>query len=134
MPKKPDAYHRPETLNEALQLLAKPDTFALAGGTHLLAGDVDGAVVDLQALGLNQIEWTNGRLRIGATTPLTELAHALADQPDETPATLLQTAIAYAGPNTCRNAATMGGVIASRLPDSELLAALLALDAELALA
>lgn len=131
MPKKPDTYHRPDTLNEALQLLAQPDTFVLAGGTRLLAGDVNGSVVDLQALGLNQVEWRNGRLHIGATTTLTSVNQALADQPGETPAALLQTATAYAGPNTYRNAATLGGIIASRLPDSELLAALLVLEAEL---
>ncbi len=44
-------------------------------------------------------------------------------------AALLQQAIHRAGPNTYRNAATIGGVVASRLADSELLAALLVLDA-----
>jgi CO/xanthine dehydrogenase FAD-binding subunit len=47
---------------------------------------------------------------------------------------LLQQAIHYSGPNTYRNAATLGGTIASRLPDSELLAALLVLEAQLHLA
>ncbi|MFQ5420006.1 MAG: FAD binding domain-containing protein, partial [Anaerolineae bacterium] len=131
MPKKPTAYHRPESLDEALALLAKPATFALAGGTRLLAGDVEGVVVDLQNLGLNRVEWADGRLHIGATTTLTNLSQALADQPEATPAALLQNGIAYAGPNTYRNAATLGGIIASRPADSELLAALLVLDAEL---
>jgi len=88
----------------------------------------------LQDLGLNQVEWEDGRLHVGATTKLTDLAQALNDQPDDSPAALLQNGIAYAGPNTYRNAATLGGVIASRLTDSELLAALLVLDAELTLA
>ena len=44
---------------------------------------------------------------------------------------LLQKAIHQAGPNTYRNAATIGGVCASRLADSELLAALLVLEADL---
>jgi carbon-monoxide dehydrogenase medium subunit len=44
---------------------------------------------------------------------------------------LLVNAIHLSGPNTYRNAATFGGIVASRLSDSELLAALLVLDTEL---
>ncbi|NKQ35465.1 MAG: hypothetical protein HF973_07595 [Chloroflexi bacterium] len=134
---RPENYYRPTNLEEALNLLAQPDMYPLAGGTQLLAGDDKTAVagvVDLQDLGLNQIKTTNDVLHIGATATLlavydflgTELAAA-----DFTP--LLQQAIKQAGPNTYRNAATLGGVIASRLPDSELLAALLVLDAQLSL-
>lgn len=128
MPKRPTSYARPENLNDALQLLAQPNTVPLGGGTKLLTGDVDVAVVDLQNLGLNQIEWMNDSLRVGASITLTDLASAL--KPDG-PAPLLKQAIRQAGPNTYRNAATLGGTIASRLPDSELLAALLTLDAQL---
>ncbi|MCP4424757.1 MAG: hypothetical protein GY803_09715 [Chloroflexi bacterium] len=128
MPKRPTNYTRPENVNEALQLLAQPNALPLGGGTKLLTGDVEGAVVDLQDLGLNQIDWTNDGLRVGATTTLSDLATAL--KPGG-PADLLWQAIRQAGPNTYRNAATLGGTIASRLPDSELLAALLALDVRL---
>ncbi|MEZ4645745.1 MAG: FAD binding domain-containing protein [Chloroflexota bacterium] len=134
MPKSPTAYHRPDTLDSALQLLNQPDTFALGGGTKLLAHDVPGAVVDLQKLALNQITWNGDTLSIGAALTLTELADALAAQAAaDSPAPLLQQAIQQAGPNTYRNAATVGGSIASRLPDSELLAVLLVLDATLTL-
>jgi probable selenate reductase FAD-binding subunit len=133
VPQKPTHYYRPENLDDALRLLAQPDTLPLAGGTKLLTGDVDSAVVDLQALGLNQLDWSHGQLQVGATATLTEIAAALAEKNDG-PAELLQQAIHHAGPNTYRNAATMGGTIASRLPDSELLAALLVLDAQLHLA
>ncbi len=130
MPKRPTNYTRPESVADALQLLARPDTYPLGGGTKLLAGDMDGAVVDLQDLGLNQIEWAEGRLHVGATTTLSALAAALRNNG---PADLLQKAIRLAGPNTYRNAATLGGTIASRLPDSELLATLLVLDTSLTL-
>jgi CO/xanthine dehydrogenase FAD-binding subunit len=135
MPKRPTAYYRPENLTEALRRLRQPDTFALAGGTQLLAAAVNGAVVDLQALGLSQIEWPadeNEFVQIGATTRLADLADFMQQQ--EVPAglrQLLQTAVQRAGPNTIRHAATVGGVVAGRLPDSELLAALLTLDARL---
>jgi len=134
MPKKPDTYYRPQTLPEALHLLGQPRVVPLGGGTSLLAGDVEGAVVDLQALGLNQIEQTPEHLRVGATLTLSQLAEWLAEnaEPDD-PADLLQQVIHLAGPNTYRHAATLGGVIASRLPDSELLAALLVLQTTLVL-
>lgn len=134
---RPENYYRPTNLEETLHLLTQPDMYPLAGGTQLLAGDDKTAVagvVDLQALGLNQIKTTNDVLHIGATATLlsvydflgTELATA-----DFTP--LLQQTIKQAGPNTYRNAATLGGIVASRVPDSELLAALLVLDAQLSL-
>lgn len=134
MPKKPDAYYRPDTLPEALRLLSLPNTMPLAGGTSLLAGDVDGAVVDLQALGLNQVQSDPDQLRLGAVLTLAELSEWLAEHVGSSdPADFLQKAIRQAGPNTYRHAATLGGVIASRLPDSELLAALLVLEAMLEL-
>lgn len=134
MPQQPTAYYRPETLADALRLLAQPDTFALAGGVHLLAGDVPGAVVDLQALGLNQVQMANGRLQAGPTLTLDNLAAWLQENtPDDAPTALLHQAIRQAGPNTYRHAATLGGVIGARLPDSELLAALLALETTLQL-
>lgn len=133
MPKRPTHYYRPKNLDEALHLLTQPDAFPLAGGTKLLAGDVAGAVVDLQAVGLDQFDWADGSLRIGATATLANLAAALAEK-EAGPADLLQQAIHHAGPNTYRNAATIGGTIASRLPDSELLATLLVLDAKIELA
>ena len=78
MPKRPNAYHRPENLSEALQLLAQPDTVPLSGGTKLLANGTTNAVVDLQALGLDQIQWDEGQLDVGATVKLTDLAESLA--------------------------------------------------------
>jgi carbon-monoxide dehydrogenase medium subunit len=138
MPKKPGAYHRPKSLAEALQLLAQPDSVALAGGTKLLASEeglpVDN-VIDLQALGLNQIEAERDNLNVGATCTLKEFADTLAQEyADEPLSLLLQQAIKREGPNTYRNAATLGGTVSSRLPDSELLAALLVVDARLAFA
>ena len=141
MPKRPGAYYRPKTIDEALQLLSRADVVPLAGGTQLLAGETGVApagVVDLQDLGLNEIKWekelATQSLSIGAMVKVVELAEILGE-PGETSGaiSLLQKAIRQAGPNTYRNAATLGGIIAGRLPDSELLAALLVLEATLAL-
>jgi probable selenate reductase FAD-binding subunit len=134
MPKRPSAYFRPQSLDEALSLLSRPQAMALAGGTALLASDVNGEVVDLQELGLDQVEFLNGRLLAGTMVRLAALAEYLEENGRrEDPTTLLSKAIRQAGPNTFRNAATLGGVIASRPADSELLAALLVLEAELTL-
>jgi len=131
MPKKPDAYYRPQTIEEALRLLAQPHTVALAGGTKLLATEegLADAVVDLQALDLAQVAVNEGALHIGAMTTLTDLTLFLTSEQGQHECTpLLQRASKHAGPNTYRNAATAGGIAASRLPDSELLAALLVLE------
>lgn len=141
MPQKPDSYHRPNSLDEALALLAKPGSAPLAGGTKLLASEAGlpgTAVIDLQALGLGQVKLVSEdgeqRLVVGATVTLSQLQQFLQGElPEDEAASLLQTAVQQAGPNTYRNAATLGGTIASRLPDSELLAALLVLEATVTL-
>lgn len=143
MAKQPAAYYRPTNLAEALRLLQQPDTVPLAGGTKLIAKDITDAVVDLQALGLNQTKVEGETLQVGATMTLAELTAVLQDEVERaesqraedpsSPASLLLKAIHQAGPNTYRNAATLGGSIASRLADSELLAALLVLDTSLVL-
>ena len=137
MPKKPDTYYRPENLNEALRYLSQPDTVPLAGGTKLLAtekGVEQAAVVDLQAIGLNRVERKVDRLIVGATVTLANLAQILQKEEAAAAATsFLTKALHQAGPNTYRNSATIGGTIASRLTDSELLAALLVLDTEITL-
>ena len=129
MSQQPSAYHRPQNLAEAMGLLKETAVYPLGGGTKLLAGDVQGAVVDLQDLNLATVQWGDGVLRVGAMVTLTDLTAALADAPITGAAALLADAIHRAGANTYRNSATIGGSIASRLPDSELLAALLVLEA-----
>ena len=126
----PTAYHRPATLNQALALLAEPKRVPLAGGTVLNAdrepSDIE--VVDLQALGLDQISAAGDSLRIGSTVTLDELARH-----EAVPAWLAEIARAEAA-STLRTLATVGGLAASRWGDSVLLAALLASDATVELA
>ena len=126
------AYYRVKSVDEALSLLAQPDTKLVGGGAHLLGSDVNCAVIDLQDLGLNQIEQQAGSLRVGAMVRLANLEAALAEMSGET-AVLLTNVLHKAGANTYRNAATVAGTVARRLPDSEWLAALLALDAAITL-
>ncbi len=133
MPQKPGTFYRPDDLDEALSLLQKTGVVPLAGGTRLLASEAGldvAAVVDLQDLGLDTIDGTAGGSQIiGAMVTLTDLAKEIERLGDAAP--LVGKAIQQAGPNTYRNAATLGGVVAARLPDSELLAALQVLEATL---
>jgi CO/xanthine dehydrogenase FAD-binding subunit len=121
-------YHRPETMDAALALLARNDpvTVPLGGGTVLSRrGKADFAVVDLQNLNLNTIKREGDLLQVGATATLQELVRA-----HDVPGALSHTAALEASFNL-RQAATIGGTIASRDGKSPLLAALLAMDANL---
>jgi CO/xanthine dehydrogenase FAD-binding subunit len=132
---RPANYYRPKKIEDALLMLAHPNTVPLGGGTKLLAGDVSaGEVVDLQALGLDQLHFEPGKLHVGAMVRLTDWSAFLVENSTSgSPGQLLLRAIHHAGPNTYRNAATVGGTTAARLADSELLAAMLVLEAELLL-
>lgn len=133
MPLNLHEYHRPSSIQEAVDLLRSggPTTAVLAGGTALVASgrrDVE-AVVDLCDLALSYVRAQSATLSIGATTTL----QGLIDTPElQTFANgvLAETARAVAGRNL-RNAATIGGTVGSAGGDDPLLAALLAFDAKL---
>lgn len=122
------AYHRPTSLSDALHLLTRNDvrTMVIAGGTEAIPqlGELTDEVVDLQALGLDAITGAGSTLVIGAMARLQALVDA-----EETPLPLRQAARREA-PNTFRHVATIGGLIAGGDWESELLAALLAYDAQ----
>ncbi len=124
------AYHRPGTVDEALALLADAKRVPLAGGTVLNASRDASQIelVDLQALGLDQITMAGDRLAIGATATLGSLAES-----DDVPRWIRELARAEQ-PSTLRTLATVGGTIAAPTPDSVLIAALLVSDAQVDLA
>ncbi len=128
-------YHRPKTLEHALELLAdrKSKRIPLAGGTDLVGAletrqrrDVDG-VVDLAGLDLSFIQRLDSSLHVGSMTTLSELAeHPVCN---DLAGGILPVTARFEGPPNLRNAATIGGLVALAEPDSELFAALLALNA-----
>jgi probable selenate reductase FAD-binding subunit len=130
-------YARPETIAEALRLLARPGikTAPLAGGT-LLVGQRDDelqAVVDLQALGLNTISEQDGRVHLGAMVTL----QALVDTPliQGIAGGILAQAAKSSAARLIRNAATIGGTLAAGpAANADLAAALAALGAQAQLA
>ncbi len=121
--------HKPSTLEQAIELLQRPGTAAMAGGTALISGrrrDVH-AVVDLSGLGLAYIRENNGGIAIGAMTALTDLdespiLRALADG-------VLAQAAHCSAASILRNQVTVAGTLITE-PDTVLAAALLALDAQ----
>ena len=121
-------YFRPQTLEQALALLARPDTHPLGGGTWLNQYRPEKyAVVDLQALGLSRIDSTGKGLEIGATTTLQQLLEA-----SETPEALRQALRLEAGLNI-RNAASVAGALVGCDGRSAFATVMLALDARLGL-
>ncbi len=120
-------YHRPASLDEAVSLLARAGvtTTLVAGGTALNTVDLppNTEVVDIQDVVASTVERQGDRVVYGAMLRLADLIAA-----DETPPLLAELA-KREGPNTLRNAATIGGTIAEGDWESELLSGLLVHDA-----
>jgi CO/xanthine dehydrogenase FAD-binding subunit len=125
-------YHRPSGLDEALALLNREDvaSVVVGGGTTIAARSHQTAteVVDIQSCVDASIEPSPERVRYGAMVRLQDLI----DHP-ATPPLLAETA-RREGPNTLRNAATVGGVVATAHWESELYAALLVHDTTIKIA
>jgi CO/xanthine dehydrogenase FAD-binding subunit len=120
------AYHRPQKLEEALTLISRPGVRPLGGGTMLnqIRGE-DFEVVDLQALGLDQIKMSGEKLEIGATASLEQLLRG-SPLPTE-----LATALRLETPLNLRNMGTVAGTLVSCDGRSPFATAMLALDAKL---
>lgn len=118
-------YHRPETLQEALVLVAKPDIYPLGGGIQLSQfSNAEYEVVDLQALALNQIAKKGNTLEIGATATLQALLETL-ELPDA-----LKKAIQHEAALNMRNSATVAGTLVASDGRSPFAAMMMGLDAE----
>jgi CO/xanthine dehydrogenase FAD-binding subunit len=123
-------YHRPNTLEEALSLLARNEvkTLPLGGGTRLNQPSRERfAVVDLQTLGLNLLERRGNTWILGAMLTL----QALLESPEIPPA--LEAAIRQEASYNLRQVASLAGTLVSADGRSPFATALLALDAELEL-
>lgn len=121
-------YHRPETLQAAIELLSRktPPTYPLGGGTHLSHYQGEPiAVVDLRKLGLSKIERTGNSLRIGAAATLQELIDSVETPPMFKESVRLETNF------NLRQSATAAGALVSGDGKSPFISALLALDASI---
>jgi CO/xanthine dehydrogenase FAD-binding subunit len=119
------AYVRPVTLDEALACLDRPGAVVVGGGTKVNAARTQEpvAVIDLQGLHIDGIERVGERgVAIGSTATLQRLADS-AIVPDP-----IREAARREEPSTLRALATVGGLVATADPSSELLATLLVHD------
>src|SRR5438445_8197141 len=121
------SYHRPTRLEEAISL-AGQGVVPVAGGTRLFATDREVPnVLDLSALGLSRLETIDGDLRIGAMTSLQDLADSR-EVHLGTAGLLTAAARAHSASRMIRGMATAGGEAVHGAHDSEVVAALLALN------
>ncbi|HEY5156618.1 MAG TPA: FAD binding domain-containing protein [Anaerolineales bacterium] len=119
-------YLRPQSIEQAIDLLSNPDFYPLGGGTLLTQKSDDSfAVVDLQELGLNKIHKVGEKLEIGATVTLS----LLLESPHILPA--LATVLQREGPVNIRNSATVAGSLVSCDGRSIFSVAMLSMDAKL---
>ncbi len=128
-------YHRPSSVQEAVQILSdNPDAKVLAGGHSLipvmkLRLAAPTALVDIGRINaLQGISRSNGSLRIGACVTYNEIANS-ADVQAAAP--LLAEAAGQIGDRQVRYRGTIGGNLSHADPASDLPAAALALGATL---
>lgn len=122
------AYHRPETIEQALALLSRKHikSVPLVSLDAHLAEDVD-EVVDLQVLPLRQIKLGENTASIGSGVYLQTILE------DERFPAWLRAIVKSEEPNTFRNMRTLYSIIQNASAESGLLAALLVCDASLSI-
>ena len=135
--RKPQEYAAPNTVAEAVQLLADGDAVVLAGGTDLMLQTGSGQIPYRKRLvNIRRIDEMRGvskdgdEIRIGALTTITELLNdaLLGDM-----APVLAEAADQFASSQIRNAGTIGGNICNASPAGDTIPALLVLDAEVEL-
>lgn len=127
-------YARPETVEEAYELLRKGRmNRVLGGGVWLrLQERRISTVIDLSGCGLDKVEETEDSFRIGAMVTLHQLeTHAAFN---DATCHVFEHAVRDIVGTQMRNCATVGGSVFGRFGFSDVLTALLALDCEVELA
>ena len=126
-----EAFYRPATVREALQLLqrGKGKAQIVAGCTDVMlegGGDVR-FLIDITRAGLSYIRKRDSQWSLGATTTMAEIEHSPAMR--GLAGGLLTRAAATCGSVQIRNMATVGGNMSNGSPAADLATPLLALDA-----
>ncbi len=129
--------YQPQSLDDALQALAKDGNLqAFSGGTNLVP-DLRGkretcrSFISLQTLDdLRYIKREDKQVTLGARTTITDI---LQDQNMEADAPALYAAVGHFAGTMVRNAATIGGNVCCGSPSADTVPALLTLNAEVTL-
>ncbi|NIO06467.1 MAG: xanthine dehydrogenase family protein subunit M [Deltaproteobacteria bacterium] len=136
---RPFSYFAPNTLSEAIEILAEQGTeaFPLAGGTDLLVRMKTSvikpsALINLKRIaGLNGIMEENGRgVRIGALTPLVALEQSPLIQSSHP---VMVQAVGVLGSPPIRTLGTLGGNIGRASPASDMAPVLMVMQARVAM-
>jgi carbon-monoxide dehydrogenase medium subunit len=133
----PFAYAKAKSIDDAIELLARPDARLLAGGQSLMATlnmrlSAPKLLIDLNGIGgMAGIAVNDGWVGIGSLTRHVE-AERSAEIAKHAP--LIALAMPHIGHAAIRNRGTLGGSIAFADPAAELPACLLALDGEVGIA
>lgn len=124
-----EEYLKPRELREAWELANETKSLYVSGG--LMVAQLKSSVerlIDLKAIGLNEIKEENGYVRVGANVKLSEFAN------DKTLSKMyggfFVNFMKDVGSTQIRNMATIGGSVAFRLGWSDVITALMALKAE----
>lgn len=126
-------FFRPSTPKEAVELLAKPNHLAVAGGTDLIVKLRNGmfpaaeALVDISALPYKSVRKENDRVVIGSGCTMAQIA---ADPIIGELFPVLVKASSSVGAAQIRNAATIGGNIANASPAGDTIPALFSLETQ----
>jgi aerobic-type carbon monoxide dehydrogenase small subunit (CoxS/CutS family)/CO/xanthine dehydrogenase FAD-binding subunit len=121
------SYHRPTRIEDAMTLAAQ-GVVPMAGGTRLLALDIEVPnVLDLSALGLNGIRVEDSDLALGSMVTLQDVIDSQAAYA-ATGGLLPAACRAQSSSRMIRGMATLGGEAVHCARDSEVVAALLALN------
>ena len=124
--------YEPQTLDEALRLLAEPGVYPLYSGVALQRASSAAveAAIKLDRLGLDRIETTEGALAFGSMLSLEQVRQACLDHAAGSPALrALAETLRADHPETLRHTMTLGDLLVERDPQSLTLALLLALGA-----
>lgn len=125
---------QPQTLDEALRVRRDaPEAVLVAGGTEVMPfrnrGERPGPLLDLSRVDELRRVANGGPVRLGATVTYTRVIEELADR-----FPVLAAAARTIASRQVRNRATIGGALAIADPSGDILAALVASDAEVELA
>lgn len=125
---RPQEYHRPSTIQEAISFLKLKGAVPICGGTDVLVKQKPETkyLVDLRGLPLSYLKRVKNGLLIGATTSIRQIELSSILNPP--PYDVLHDAVRDFGSVQIRNMASVGGNVCNGIPSADCPPALIALN------